>query len=140
MSAHALRRLNTSTFVALAGYLKAGPLLNRQVPDRIVVGVDASGVLNTGEGETLIVLCHHPDALIVLGRVLRPEAPGQDIEPCPKEQRLSRGLLLEPCDDALQPVPVDGSLFGLHAEEVEGGDCTQIGACCRRVNSLGRWV
>src|SRR5437763_1664082 len=126
-----------STFVALAGYLKTGPLLNRQVPERIVIGVDAGGVLNAGEGETLIVLCPHPDALKVLGRVLRPEAPGQDIETCPKEQRLGPGLLLEPYDDALQPRPVDGSLFGLHAEEVEGGDGTQISACRRRVNGLG---
>ena len=76
----------------------------------------------------------------MLGRVLRPEAPGQDIETCPKEQRLGPGLLLEPYDDALQPRPVDGSLFGLHAEEVEGGDGTQISACRRRVNGLGRWV
>src|ERR671927_1917712 len=119
MSAHTLRRFNTSTFVALAGYLKTGPLLNRQVPERIVVGVDTGGVLNAGEGETLIVPCHHPDALIVLGRVLRPDAPSQDTETCPKEPRLGRGLPLEPCNDALQPPPVDGSLFGLHAEEVE---------------------
>jgi hypothetical protein len=60
----------------------------------------------------------------VLGRVLRPNAPSQDIETCSKEQRRGRGLLLEPCDDALQAVPGDGSLFGLHTEEVEGGDRT----------------
>ena len=87
-----------------------------------------------------VVLRHHPDAITVLGRVLRPDARSQDIETCSKEQRLGRGLLLEPCDDALQPVPGDGSLFGLPAEEVEGGDRTQIGACRRGGNGLRRWV
>jgi hypothetical protein len=37
--------------------------------------------------------------------------------------------------------PTRGSTsFGLHAEEVEGGDCTQIDACRRRRNRFGRWV